>query len=474
MLPSTPLHHLLLCEIDRPLVMTSGNLADEPQCIDTAKALTRLCNIADHFLLHDRDIARRVDDSVARVMGGEARVLRRARGYAPAPLKLPPGLEDAPPLLAMGGELKSTFALLRDGEAVLSHHMGDLENAPTFADYRRSIAQYRELFAHTPRAIAVDCHPDYLSTKHGHDVAAQETLPVIAVQHHHAHLSACLAENGVPLDAKPVLGIVLDGLGWGDDRTIWGGEFLRGDYRGFQRLACLKPVAMPGGVQAIREPWRNAYAHIAAALGWPDFSARYGDTELAHYLASKPLAVLDRMIARGVNTPLASSCGRLFDAVAAAAGLCRDRVQYEGEAAMLLEAAADTAAADDDRAAYPFAVVDAPSPGLLHLDPAPMWRALLDNVAAGTPVPLVAARFHAGLAIGIVQMVAALRVSGRVALSGGVFQNKLLLEQVMRRLTAQGLEVLTHRLVPANDGGLALGQAAVAAARLLAGDATGD
>ncbi len=474
MLPSTPLHHLLLRDIDRPLVMTSGNLADEPQCIANDEARTRLRHIADHFLLHDRDIARRVDDSVVRVMGGAVRVLRRTRGYAPAPLPLPPGCDAAPAQLALGGELISTFALLRDGEAILSHHMGDLENAPSFADYCRSIAQYRALFAHTPSAIAVDRHPDYLSTKHGRTLAAPDALPVIAVQHHHAHLAACLAENGVPLDTAPVLGIVLDGLGWGNDGTVWGGEFLCGDYRGFRRLACLKPVAMPGGAQAIREPWRNTYAHIAAALGWPRFIATYGHTELARYLAEKPIAVLDGMIVARVNSPLASSCGRLFDAVAAAAGLCRDRALFEGQAAMMLEATADSAAADDDRAAYPLAISAAPAAGLLHLDPASLWPALLDDIAAGVPVPLVAARFHAGLAIAISRMVAALHVTGRVALSGGVFQNKLLLEQVMRRLTAQGLDVLTHRVVPANDGGLALGQAAVAAARMLAGDTTGD
>ncbi len=474
MLPSTPLHHLLLRDIDRPVVMTSGNLADEPQCIGNDEALARLRGIADHFLLHDRDIARRVDDSIVRAMGGAVRVLRRARGYAPIPLALPAGFDAAPALLAMGGELKSTFALLRDGQAVLSHHIGDLENAPTFADYRRSIERYRALFQHAPAAIAVDCHPDYLSTKYGRDLAAQTSLPVIAVQHHHAHLAACLAENGVPRDTEPVLGIVLDGLGWGDDGTVWGGEFLRGDYRGFRRLACLKPVAMPGGAQAIREPWRNAHAQIAASLGWPDFDAAFGHTELAQYLAAKPRAVLDGMIARGVNAPRSSSCGRLFDAVAAASGLCRERALYQGHAAMLLEAAADTAAADDDGAAYPFAIAEASASGPMLLDPAPLWPALLGDIAAGAPVSLIAARFHAGLARGIAQVVAALRVTGRVALSGGVFQNRLLLELVVRRLTAQGLDVLTHRSVPASDGGLALGQAAVAAARLLAGDTAGD
>ncbi len=225
----------------------------------------------------------------------------------------------------MGGELKNTFCLSRDGEAVLSHHMGDLENAPTFADYRRSIEQYRALFAHTPRAIAVDCHPDYLSTKIGKELAATEALPVLQVQHHHAHLAACMAENAVPLDADPMLGIILDGLGWGSDGTIWGGEFLWGDYRRFRRLGRLKPVAMPGGAQAIREPWRNTLAHILADMGWARFTESYGETGLRRYLAGKPVRQIAAMIERGVNTPLASSCGRLFDAVAAAIGVCPDR-----------------------------------------------------------------------------------------------------------------------------------------------------
>jgi hydrogenase maturation protein HypF len=463
MLPSTPLHHLLLHAIDRPLVMTSGNLSDEPQCIGNAEALQRLDGVARHFLLHDREIARRVDDSIVRVMAGGVRVMRRARGYAPAPLRLPTGFADAVPLLAMGGELKNTFCMTRDGEAVLSHHIGDLENAPTFADYRRSIEQYCSLFAHPPRAFAVDGHPDYLSTKLGRALAAADALPVVQVQHHHAHLAACMVENAVPLDAGPVLGIILDGLGWGSDGTIWGGEFLLGDYRRFHRLACLKPVAMPGGAQAIREPWRNTLAHILAGLGWASFTARYGETALGRSLADKPVRQLAAMIERDVNTPRASSCGRLFDAVAAALGLCGDLVQYEGQAAMTLEAAA----ADVADLAYPFAIVDAPMP---QLDPAPMWRALFDDLAAANPVPVIAARFHAGLARAIADMVRVLRVNGPVALSGGVFQNNLLLEQVTQHLHAQGLQVLTHRAVPPNDGGLALGQAAIAAAHLASGD----
>ncbi len=473
MLPSTPLHHLLLRDVECPLVMTSGNLSDEPQCIDNDEALHRLHAVAEHFLLHDRPITRRVDDSIVRVMSGSTRVLRRARGYAPTPLRLPVGFADAPPVLAMGGELKNTFCLLRNGDVVLSHHMGDLENAAAYADYCRSIEQYSELFAFEPQAIAVDCHPDYLSTKHGMKLGP----PVLQVQHHHAHLAACLAENGVALEAEPTLGIILDGLGWGSDGTLWGGEFLLGDYRHFRRLACFKPVAMPGGAQAVREPWRNAVAHIIASIGWPDFTECYGTTDLARYLSEKPVAAIASMIERRVNAPLASSCGRLFDAVAAAIGLCCDHVRYEGQAAMMLEAVAT-----EDAAPYPFDIVDAD--GFLQLDPAPLWRALIGDLGV-IPSAVIAARFHAGLADALMSMVEALqshhplsRVAGearegichQVALSGGVFQNRLLLEQVSGRLEARGLRVLTHRSVPANDGGLALGQAAIAAARMIHGD----
>ena len=454
MLPATPLHHLLLRGIDRPLVMTSGNLSDEPQCIDNEEALRRLGGIAGWFLLHDRPIARRVDDSLVRVMGGEARVLRRARGYAPAPIRLN-GFADAPRVLALGGELKNTVCLLRDGEAVLSHHIGDLENAATFADHRRAIDDYCALLDFAPQAIAVDRHPDYVSTRLGEAMGA----PVLRVQHHHAHLAACLAENGLPPD-EAVLGVVLDGVGWGEDDTIWGGEFLLGDCHGFRRLACFKPVAMPGGEQAVREPWRNALAQIDAAIGWRRFVAEHGDTDFARYLATKPAAALLSMMARGVNAPLASSCGRLFDAVAAAVGLCRDRALYEGHAAMLLEAAASR----DEQHGYPFAIATAD--GLLRLDAAPMWPLLLADTR-GETVRAVAGRFHVGLAEAIVQMVAALDVDAPVALSGGVFHNRLLLELVLRRLTSRGHRVLTHRLVPAGDGGLALGQAVVVAARLM-------
>ncbi len=284
-----------------------------------------------------------------------------------------------------------------------------------------------------------------------------------------------MAENGVVLGDGPVIGVALDGLGWGADQTIWGGEFLLADYRAYRRLACLKPVAMPGGAQAIREPWRNAYAQIVAAMGWARFRAEYGDTELFRYLAAKPLQVLDGMIARRVNAPLASSCGRLFDAVAAAAGIRPDRAKYEGQAAMELEACTDKAAlAEADGRAYPFAITRSAPDGLLHLDPTPLWPALLDDVAAGAPARMIGARFHRGLATAIVDVIDAMRAADPtaasakcVALSGGVVQNRVLLELLVARLEVQGNVVLTHREVPANDGGLALGQAAIAAARMI-------
>ncbi len=462
MLPNTPLHHLLLADIDRPIVLTSGNRASEPQCIDNADAYTRLSGIADHLLLHDRDITCRVDDSVVRRMGGAIRVIRRARGYAPAPLTLPPGFEGAS-VLAMGGEQKNCFCLLREGQVILSHHIGDLDNARTLADYTGAINRYLALFEHEPRVIAIDPHPEYLSSKLGIE---REGI-LVEVQHHHAHVASCMAENGVTPDL-PVLGVALDGLGYGAGGTLWGGEFLLADYRRFRRLAWFKPVAMPGGARAIAEPWRNTYAQLAAAMGRDRFASRYGGTRLLRFLANKPLAVLDGMIARGVNAPLASSCGRLFDAVAAAAGVCREHALYEGQAAAEFEALA----ASETDSPYRFDL--AAEAGFLVVEPRPMWRALLDDIVEETPVPILSARFHAGLASAIETVVVALREHGPaaatnvVALTGGVFQNRLLLEQVSERLAAHGLTVLTHRLVPANDGGLALGQAVVAAARTLA------
>jgi hydrogenase maturation protein HypF len=474
MLPNSPLHHLLLRRMARPIVLTSGNLADEPQCIDNDDAIARLTGIAEYLLLHDRPIAQRVDDSVVRVMDGQARVLRRARGYAPAPLRLPPGFDAAPPVLAFGGELKNTFCLLAGGQAVLSQHIGDLEDALTLADYRWNLALYETLYAHAPHVLACDLHPEYLSSKLARDEAAARGLPLIETQHHHAHVAACLAENGVALDAPPVIGVALDGLGFGADGALWGGEFLLADYRGFTRMGAFKPVALPGGQQAVHEPWRNTYAHLMAEMGWARFAMNYRELDLFAFLDARPRAVLDGMMQRGVNSPLASSCGRLFDAVAAALGICREQAAYEGQGAVELEAIVDEATLhdEDERLAYPFSIPRLAGSNLPYIEPLAMWQALLGDLILQTPAGVIAARFHKGLATVIATM--ADRISRHetdgaartIALSGGVFQNRVLFEQVSLRLRRMGYAVLTHRLTPPNDGGLALGQAAIAAARI--------
>jgi hydrogenase maturation protein HypF len=472
MLPNTPLHHLVLKRMTRPIVLTSGNLSDEPQAIDSTEARQRLGTIAEYFLDHDRPIARRVDDSVIRVVAGQPRVIRRSRGYAPAPLSLPAGFASAPDILALGSLLKNTFCLLRDGVAILSPHIGDLDDALTRADYEKALADLQAFFEFQPRVLACDLHPEYPSTR----LARSLSFPRIETQHHHAHIAACLAENAVPLDTPPILGVALDGVGFGADRTLWGGEFLLADYRGYQRLGTFKPVALPGGEAAIREPWRNTYAHLMAEMGWPQFASNYSDLDLYRFLESKPRELLDGMLQRRVNAPLASSCGRLFDAVAAAVGIARDHASFEGQGAVELEAAIDhdCLTNEDPALDYPFAIPRLPG-GLPYIEPLAMWQAVLGDLCLDTPVGIMAARFHRGLAKVIVRMVDTLvgqlpvqsPPTRTVALSGGVFQNRVLFERVLSGLQARGFSVLTHSVVPCNDGGLALGQAVIAAAQQL-------
>ncbi len=476
MLPNTPLHHLLLHGLDRPIVLTSGNRSDEPQSINNEEAKRQLGTMAPYFLLHNREIAQRVDDSVTTVMGGIPRVLRRSRGYAPAPIVLPPEFEHVPAVLAMGGELKNTFCLLAGRRAILSHHIGDLEDAMTQADYRRALEQYGKLFAHVPKLVAIDLHPEYLSSKLGRQMTIERGLALCEVQHHHAHLAACLAENGIPVDHPPILGVALDGLGYGHDGTLWGGEFCLMNYVMCTRVGTFKPVRLLGGAKAIREPWRNTYAHLMAEIGWPRLTMNFKELELYDYLADKSRDTLDPMLQRGINSPLASSCGRLFDAVAAAVGVCRDRASYEGQAALELEHMVDSAALlhDDENSAYPFGIPYLKGTGLPYVEPLMMWEALLGDLILKTPIPVVAARFHKGLAKAICMMVEKLtEAEGRaqtvekIALSGGVFQNRVLFELVKDGLEGKGYVVLSHARVPANDGGLALGQSVVAAASLL-------
>jgi hydrogenase maturation protein HypF len=474
MLPATPLQ-LLLCEAcNSPLVMTSGNLSDEPPAIENEDARTRLGSIADAILLHDRAIANRVDDSVVRAQGGRVRLLRRARGFAPAGIALPAGFEAAPEGISFGAELKATFCMTRRGQAYLSPHIGDLESALSLDDYRKNLALYRGLFDPKPAFLALDMHPDYLSRQIAGELAAETSAPLFEVQHHHAHIASCLADNGVALDAPAVLGIAFDGLGYGDDATLWGGEILHADYRGYRRIATIRSIPLLGGAQAIREPWRALYAHLRQAFGWQEFAERYRALPVVEALASKPLQTLDRMAERGVNAPPTSSCGRLFDAVAAAIGIGFERASYEGQPAIELEAAAARHAAIGARnEGYSFARTVAGRECLPALDPAPMWRQLFEDLRRSEQPGAIALRFHLGLVRATAEL--AVEASGNLpderrvaALSGGCFQNAILCEWLERELEAVGFRVLTHAAVPAGDGGLALGQAVVAAARLLA------
>ncbi|HEY3690038.1 MAG TPA: carbamoyltransferase HypF [Pseudonocardiaceae bacterium] len=445
MLPYTPLHHLLLRDTGGPIVLTSGNVSDEPISYQDDDARRRLSGIADAFLTHDRAIHMRTDDSVMRVFRGAELPVRRARGYAPEPLTL---AQPAPrPILGCGAELKSTFCLARGRHAFMSHHIGDLENYETLRSFTEGITHFRRLFDVQPELVAHDLHPEYLSTKYAHDLPDVE---LIGVQHHHAHIASCLADNGA---AGPVLGVAFDGLGYGSDGTLWGGEFLLADLAGFQRLAHLVPVPMPGGAAAIRQPWRMAAAYLGSDA--PE--------ELAQRHAKHWDAVL-AMAHRQVNAPLTSSAGRLFDAVAAVLGI-RDTINYEGQAAVELEQRADLA----ERGSYPAAVTKGPA---LQLHGADLVRAVVADLHAGVAPEVISTRFHHGVADAIIRVCVMLREStgvGVAALSGGVFQNVLLLERTVAGLEQSGFRVLTHSRVPPNDGGISLGQVAVAGAILRAG-----
>ena len=441
MLPYTPLHHLLLDAFGGPLVMTSGNLSGEPQVIGNHEAREKLSPFADAFLMHDRDIARRLDDSVERA--APPMVLRRARGRVPGTLPLPPGFPDRQ-VLATGGQMKGAIALTKGGQVLLGHHLGDLDDALCAAEFDKAVTDYRALFDARPVAIAHDLHPAYRATIAAQDMARRDGLALCPVQHHHAHLAACLAENLWPLDGPPVAGIILDGTGLGEDGTVWGGELLLGSYAAFTRAAHLRPAPLAGGDRAAREPWRNALARLDQA-GLPHLADRL--------FPDAPRAAIRSAIAAGMNAPLSSSAGRLYDAVAACLTICPMAQSYEGEAAMRL----DALSAPDERP-YPFGPA---------LDPAPMFTALADDMAKDTPPARIAARFQLGLAEAFAAEARTLIHQGKaqaVALSGGCFQNATLQQAVIDRLP--GIRVLTHRSTPANDGGLALGQAVVALARM--------
>jgi hydrogenase maturation protein HypF len=448
MLPYTPLHHLLLEDAATALVLTSGNVADEPIAFGDDDALERLASIADAFLVHDRPIHVRTDDSVARTARGRPVVLRRSRGLVPESVGL--SVRAPRPLLACGAELKSTFCVAKDDRAWLGHHIGDLGNAATLAAYREGIEHFERLFDVRPEVVAHDLHPDYLATAYA---LQREGVELVAVQHHHAHLAACLAEHGCAPNDRAI-GAIYDGAGYGTDATVWGGEILAGDLRGFERTGALWPVRLPGGDRAAREPWRMACAWLVAA----------GDDEpelpgvLAGRVDPGAWRTIARMARRGFAAPVTTSMGRLFDAVAALCGL-RTHATYEGQAAIELEALADRA----EHGAYALPVgADG------TLDARPTVLEVAADARAGAPVALVAARFHRAVAAATAQACAqAAGAAGTelVVLSGGVFQNRLLLEDTAARLHARGLRVLVPERVPPNDGGISYGQAAVAAAR---------
>lgn len=466
MLPYTPLHYLLLRDWgESPLVMTSGNRSDEPICYQDGEAHRRLQGIADLFLVHDRPIRVRCDDSVTRVVDGVELPLRRSRGYAPEPIRLPFGCRR--PILAVGGQLKSTFALGREEHALLSQHLGDLDDFQAYRAFEQDVALYEQLFAVRPEVIVCDLHPDYAASRYAAERAGRQRVTLRHVQHHHAHLAACMAEHGLD---EPVIGVCFDGTGYGTDGAVWGGEFLVGDYSRFRRVAHLRYVGMPGGERAIREPWRMAVSQLADAEATCE--------TLQRRLPSSQWRMVETMLDRGLNTPITSSVGRLFDAVAALAGV-RDRVSYEGQAAVQLEWLAREAVADR---MYPFEISEevASEQGgvpMLVVDTRPMILGVAADVTEGSEARPIARRFHSTLVemIGVVcARIRAATALEAVALSGGVFANALLTHEVVARLQREQFRIYRHRRVPPNDGGLSLGQVAVAAAWDMQGDDGGD
>ncbi|MGD0790824.1 MAG: carbamoyltransferase HypF [Terriglobales bacterium] len=451
-LPYTPLHYLLLAEGGfKALVMTSGNLSEEPIAIDNREAIHRLNGLADYFLVHNRDILLRSDDSVVRVAGGVTRQLRRSRGFVPVPVFLK---DDQPSVLAVGGELKNTICLTKGKHAFLSQHVGDLENVESYSFFHEAIQHLERILEIRPEIIAYDLHPDYFSAKWA---LQQSGAALVGVQHHHAHVASCMAENH--LEGR-VIGFALDGTGYGTDGHIWGGEVLIAGYEDFERAAHLEYVLLPGGAAAIREPWRMAVSYLAHHFGREFLKL---DIPFVRQLNRPKVDLLLRMMEQGVNSPLTSSCGRLFDAVAALIGI-RQQVNYEAQAAIELEMAM---ASSKEESGYPMKLLTEGDPWIIGTRP--LFESLLHDLGRNLPVAAISRRFHNGLVEGFVELATLLRnktTLNRVCLSGGTFHNIYLSERLEARLSEAGFEVFTQKEVPSGDGGLSLGQALVAAARL--------
>jgi hydrogenase maturation protein HypF len=455
MLAYTPLHHLLLHDAGIPLVMTSGNNSDEPIAYRDEEAFEQLAEIADYFLIHDRPIHMRCDDSVVRVLANETYQIRRSRGYAPAPLAVAESFRRH--TLACGGELKNTFCVAKERHVFLSHHIGDLENYETLRSFREGVEHYCRLFDVQPELAAYDLHPEYLSTKYARELE-EAGLPTVGVQHHHAHVASCLADNERPSEER-VIGVALDGTGYGTDGAVWGGEFLEGSIEtGFVRRAHLEYAPMPGGTAAIREPWRMAITHLITLYG--EEGALELPLAVVRRAGERNVRLIARLVERKLNTPPTSSAGRLFDAVAALAGVPGSRrTTYEGQAAVELELAANGSASSG----YPFRL--RPIEEGWVVETRENVVGVVEDLLAGREIGEISSRFHRTVA----EMVAAgceeIRDAGgasAVALSGGTFQNLLLMEQVVELLAGKDFTVYRHRRVPANDGGLSLGQAVLA------------
>jgi len=452
MLPYTPLHHLLLREVGLPLVMTSGNLSEEPITKDNNEALIRLRGIADYFLLHNRDIFARCDDSVCIVEDGKPQALRRARGYAPYPIFLP---FKSRQILACGAELKNTFCLTKDEHAFLSQHIGDMENEETLEHFENTIELYERLFRIEPEIVAYDMHPEYLPTKYALQGSSERGLSLIPVQHHHAHIVSCLVENEVD---RPVIGVAFDGTGYGTDGTIWGGEFLLADWHSFQRVGHLEYVPLPGGVAAIKKPYRMALSYIHTLLG-EGFSFEGLPISKRNPIE---LEIIRQQLKRRINCPLTSSAGRLFDAVSALVGV-REEIDYEAQAVIELEMIAPNEVDEFKRDCYSFSIVE--HQGMRVVKLGEMFSMIVQDVKNRVSVPIISLKFHNTMAQIITRMCKLIARESRitqVALSGGVFQNRLLLKLATAALQREDFKVLTHHLVPCNDGGISLGQAVIA------------
>ncbi|MFH1382304.1 MAG: carbamoyltransferase HypF [Chloroflexota bacterium] len=456
MLPYTPLHHLLLREAALPLVMTSGNLSEEPIAKDNDEAVRRLAAIPDYFLVHNRDIYARYDDSVTMVERGTPQLLRRARGYAPYPVRLN---FKSQPVLACGAEEKNTFCLTRDEYAFVSQHIGDMENLETLEHFASTIELYQRLFRIEPEVIAHDMHPDYLATKYAQELAASKPgLRLVPVQHHHAHIVSGMADNGIN---TPVIGVALDGTGYGPDGAIWGGEFLIADYKGFTRAGHFEYLPLPGGALAIKKPYRTAIGYLTSLLGEDAFKH---DLSFLKQVDKSEIDIIRRQIAQKINSPLTSSCGRLFDAVSALIGV-RSEIQYEAQAAIELEMVAYEAA--DETGSYPFSVIEQGDVNIVKIRE--LFAAVIADLTAGQSQASIAAKFHntiARIILNLCQVISGKTGLTQVVLSGGVFQNRLLLRKAVSLLETEHFEVFTHRQVPCNDGGISLGQAVMANASL--------